>query len=177
MHCLLLHLCKQTPEDVRRQLFSSWLDHLKLEYFDFKRFLASESEQLQWKIEGLPADQLSVENACVVLQVSYMSACIYECSAFGSKVKGHGVNCVHVLCIYIYTSRYHSDTGDPSTLPIVCPVPIAGRPIAASYPVASEAPHWSALGGGCPTGHQLHHVTGAGHTFWQNFAGTRGGHA
>ena len=99
MHCLLLHLCIQTPEDVRRQLFSSWLDHLKLEYFDLKRFLASESEQLQWKIEGLPADQLSVENACVVLQVSYMSACIYKCSAFGSKVKGHGVNCVHVFCV------------------------------------------------------------------------------
>ena len=177
MQCLLLHLCKQTPEDIRRQLFSSWLDHLNLEHFDFKRFVASESEQLQWKMEGLPADQLSVENACVVLQVSPMPVCIH--SAFGSKVKGHGVNCVHVFCVhtYVYTSRYHSDTGDPPTLPVVCPVPIAGRPIAASYPMASEAPYWSALGGGCPTGHQLHHVTGAGHTVWQNIAGPRGGHA
>lgn len=74
--CPLLHYCKQTPEDVRRQLLSSWVDHLNLELFDFKRFIASESEQLQWKVEGLPADQLSMENACVLLQVSSMPACM-----------------------------------------------------------------------------------------------------
>ena len=79
MQCLLLYLLEQTPEDVRRQLFSSWVDHLNVEHFDFKRFLASESEQLQWKMEGLPADQLSMENACVLLQVSSMSVCICIC--------------------------------------------------------------------------------------------------
>lgn len=33
------------------------------------RFLSSESEQLTWKSEGLPADDLSMENAVVILQV------------------------------------------------------------------------------------------------------------
>ena len=75
--CSLLHYCKQTPEDVRRQLLSSWVDHLNLELFDFKRFLASESEQLQWKVAGLPADQLSMENACVLLQVSSVPVCMH----------------------------------------------------------------------------------------------------
>ncbi|VDD74961.1 unnamed protein product [Mesocestoides corti] len=36
--------------------------------FDFKRFLVTEKEQLQWRSQGLPSDQLSVENAAVILQ-------------------------------------------------------------------------------------------------------------
>ena len=38
--------------------------------FDLRKFLSSESEQLEWKSEGLPSDQLSIENALIVLQVS-----------------------------------------------------------------------------------------------------------
>uniref|UniRef100_A0A5K3F252 AAA_9 domain-containing protein n=1 Tax=Mesocestoides corti TaxID=53468 RepID=A0A5K3F252_MESCO len=38
--------------------------------FDFKRFLVTEKEQLQWRSQGLPSDQLSVENAAVILQSS-----------------------------------------------------------------------------------------------------------
>ena len=37
--------------------------------FDLRKFLSSESEQLEWKSEGLPSDQLSIENALIVLQV------------------------------------------------------------------------------------------------------------
>lgn len=37
--------------------------------FDLKRFLVSEKEQLLWKSQGLPSDQLSIENAAVILQV------------------------------------------------------------------------------------------------------------
>ena len=33
------------------------------------RFLSTESEQLIWKSEGLPSDELSMENAMVILQV------------------------------------------------------------------------------------------------------------
>jgi len=33
------------------------------------RFLSTESEQLIWKSEGLPSDELSMENAVVILQV------------------------------------------------------------------------------------------------------------
>ena len=37
--------------------------------FDLRSFLCSESEQLIWKSEGLPSDDLSMENALVILQV------------------------------------------------------------------------------------------------------------
>ena len=40
------------------------------------RFLSTESEQLIWKSEGLPSDELSMENAMVILQVS--SAVYYQ---------------------------------------------------------------------------------------------------
>ncbi|KPP72256.1 cytoplasmic dynein 2 heavy chain 1-like [Scleropages formosus] len=36
--------------------------------FDLRHFLCSESEQLIWKSEGLPSDDLSMENALVILQ-------------------------------------------------------------------------------------------------------------
>lgn len=37
--------------------------------FDLRSFLCTESEQLIWKSQGLPSDDLSVENALVILQV------------------------------------------------------------------------------------------------------------
>ena len=36
--------------------------------FDLRRFMSSESEMLTWKAEGLPGDELSMENAIVILQ-------------------------------------------------------------------------------------------------------------
>ena len=57
----------QAPEDQRRERLNSWMAALELESFDFRRFLSTESEQLVWKSEGLPSDDLSVENALVIL--------------------------------------------------------------------------------------------------------------
>ena len=87
MQCLLLYLLEQTPDGVQHQLFSSWVDHLNVEHFDFKCFLASKSEQLQWKMEGLLADQLSMENVCVLLQVSSTSVYMLRCLC---------------ICVYVY---------------------------------------------------------------------------
>ncbi len=67
-------------EDVREATVANWWQQLEslglktpigsLEAnFDLKRFLVTEKEQLQWKSQGLPSDQLSVENAAVILQV------------------------------------------------------------------------------------------------------------
>lgn len=39
--------------------------------FDLRSFLCSESEQLIWKGQGLPSDDLSMENALVILQVRH----------------------------------------------------------------------------------------------------------
>ena len=58
-------------EDVRQRKLTEWCEKLNVPPpFDFCRFLSTESEQLQWKAEGLPSDSLSIENALVILQVN-----------------------------------------------------------------------------------------------------------
>ena len=44
---------------------------LDLDKFDLRKFLCSESELLTWKAEGLPSDQLSIENSIVILEVCF----------------------------------------------------------------------------------------------------------
>uniref|UniRef100_A0ABM5FWF4 Cytoplasmic dynein 2 heavy chain 1 n=2 Tax=Agamidae TaxID=81953 RepID=A0ABM5FWF4_9SAUR len=56
------------PEDQRKASLDSWIKSANLEKFDLRRFLCTESEQLIWKSEGLPSDDLSIENALVILQ-------------------------------------------------------------------------------------------------------------
>uniref|UniRef100_A0A8C5WVK4 Cytoplasmic dynein 2 heavy chain 1 n=1 Tax=Laticauda laticaudata TaxID=8630 RepID=A0A8C5WVK4_LATLA len=56
------------PEDQRKASLDSWTKSAGLEKFDLRRFLCTESEQLIWKSEGLPSDDLSIENALVILQ-------------------------------------------------------------------------------------------------------------
>ena len=58
------------PEDVRKATMSKWCEAAGLQGFDFRRFMSTESEQLGWKAEGLPSDDLSMENALVILKVS-----------------------------------------------------------------------------------------------------------
>jgi dynein heavy chain 2 len=57
------------PEDVRQSLMEEWQDLFGMKNFSFTTFLVSEKDQLQWLSEGLPSDQLSVQNALVILQV------------------------------------------------------------------------------------------------------------
>ena len=57
------------PEDVRKATMSQWCEAAELHGFDFRRFMSTESEQLVWKAEGLPSDDLSMENALVILKV------------------------------------------------------------------------------------------------------------
>ncbi|XP_026115691.1 cytoplasmic dynein 2 heavy chain 1-like [Carassius auratus] len=56
------------PEDQRRSSLDHWMSSSGLQKFDLRQFLCSESEQLIWKSEGLPSDDLSMENALVILQ-------------------------------------------------------------------------------------------------------------
>uniref|UniRef100_A0A672FSM8 Cytoplasmic dynein 2 heavy chain 1 n=1 Tax=Salarias fasciatus TaxID=181472 RepID=A0A672FSM8_SALFA len=55
-------------EDRRRHCLKAWMAHSGLQKFDLRSFLCSESEQLIWKSQGLPSDDLSMENALVILQ-------------------------------------------------------------------------------------------------------------
>ncbi|XP_029458286.1 cytoplasmic dynein 2 heavy chain 1 [Rhinatrema bivittatum] len=56
------------PEDQRKASLDEWTKSAGLDAFDLRRFLSTESEQLIWKSEGLPSDDLSIENALVILQ-------------------------------------------------------------------------------------------------------------
>ncbi|XP_008299945.1 cytoplasmic dynein 2 heavy chain 1 [Stegastes partitus] len=55
-------------EDRRRHCLETWMAQSGLQKFDLRSFLCSESEQLIWKSQGLPSDDLSMENALVILQ-------------------------------------------------------------------------------------------------------------
>jgi dynein heavy chain 2 len=62
----------QAAEDVRKSVTKQWLSFVKLsdsteQSFDLKAFMSSESEMLKYKAEGLPADDLSMENAIAIL--------------------------------------------------------------------------------------------------------------
>ncbi|KAM4627347.1 cytoplasmic dynein 2 heavy chain 1 [Polymixia lowei] len=57
-------------EDRRKHCLETWMAQSGLQKFDLRSFLCSESEQLIWKSEGLPSDDLSMENALVILQIN-----------------------------------------------------------------------------------------------------------
>ena len=60
-------------EDERKQRLDQWLTKLAVEgkaQFSLKEFLTNEQQLMQWRSEGLASDNLSVENAVAILQVS-----------------------------------------------------------------------------------------------------------
>ena len=61
-----------TAEDVRKTTMAEWSRIVKpdLPALDFMTFMSTESVRLQWKAEGLAADNLSVENAITILHSS-----------------------------------------------------------------------------------------------------------
>ncbi|KAK6172722.1 hypothetical protein SNE40_016326 [Patella caerulea] len=77
------------PEDVRRQTIKNWMDSLGVTKFDMRRFLSTESEQLIWKGEGLPSDDLSMENALVILQSSLRPFLVDPSSRATDWLKNH----------------------------------------------------------------------------------------
>ena len=56
-------------EDVRRSYLTKFCELTGLSDFDLRKFLSSESQMLIWKSEGLPSDNLSMENALMILKV------------------------------------------------------------------------------------------------------------
>ena len=43
-----------------------WLSAMNVQEYNFRTFLSTETQMLTWKKEGMPADQLSVENAIMI---------------------------------------------------------------------------------------------------------------
>jgi dynein heavy chain 2, cytosolic len=54
-------------EAKRAEVLEEWKKALKITQFDFMKFMCNESDLLKWKGEGLPADDLSMENAIIIL--------------------------------------------------------------------------------------------------------------
>ncbi|GFR12638.1 cytoplasmic dynein 2 heavy chain 1 [Trichonephila clavata] len=55
------------PEDKRRTIVEKWCSDFGIDKFSLTQTLSTEREQLVWKNEGLPSDELSVENAICIL--------------------------------------------------------------------------------------------------------------
>ncbi|CAD2214773.1 hypothetical protein AGDE_00719 [Angomonas deanei] len=54
------------PENTREQTLKEWGEKVKLTEFNFFKFLREESVQLHYKSEGLPGDELSMDNAVII---------------------------------------------------------------------------------------------------------------
>ena len=57
-----------TENETSRELnLTSWCSALRVEEFNIRTFLVNEAQLLTFKKEGLPADNLSMENAIYIL--------------------------------------------------------------------------------------------------------------
>lgn len=54
-------------EIIRDSTLKEWTSACHINEFNFRRFLCSESQLLTFKKEGLPADDLSQENAIIIM--------------------------------------------------------------------------------------------------------------
>lgn len=53
-------------EDIRSELMNQWKASCRMKEFNFMSFMATESEFLKWKAEGLPSDTLSMQNGLII---------------------------------------------------------------------------------------------------------------
>ena len=58
------------PENIRNGLIKHWCSVFDIKDLDIKHFLSSEQEMLQWRADGLPSDDLSMENGITIMKSS-----------------------------------------------------------------------------------------------------------
>jgi dynein heavy chain 2 len=63
-------------EKVRESAMKDWISLTKTQSFNFRTFLSTESQLLTWKKEGLPSDQLSMENGIMIMNTIQTSLII-----------------------------------------------------------------------------------------------------
>jgi dynein heavy chain 2 len=77
------------PEEQRASIQKDWSKLLGLTDYDLCRFMSTESEMLKWKMEGLPADGLSMQNAVIILNSARTPLIIDPSSQAGEWLKTH----------------------------------------------------------------------------------------
>ena len=86
----------KAPEDTRQRMLAEWAEITGVNSFSFKRALSTESELLQWKALGLPADDLSQENGLVIVncpdRVPFIIDPASVCTEWLKAVLGKDVN-------------------------------------------------------------------------------------
>ncbi|KAK5644082.1 hypothetical protein RI129_007927 [Pyrocoelia pectoralis] len=92
-NCLLasafITYLSQESEDNRILILEKWLQVLGVNKFSLEEFLSSEREQLQWQSEGLPADQLSLQNAIIILNMNMTPLFLDPSSIASDWIKTH----------------------------------------------------------------------------------------
>jgi dynein heavy chain 2, cytosolic len=77
-------------EDKRLEYQTQWKKMSNVdEKFHVRRFLSTESEQLVWKSQGLPSDELSMENALVILRSQFCPFLVDPSSRATDWLKTH----------------------------------------------------------------------------------------
>jgi dynein heavy chain 2 len=79
-------------EDRRESMVKQWKDAVGSGDYQFLRFMASESDMLRWKAEGLPGDSLSSENAVVIFSSRKTSLVIDPSTKATGWLKSQGNN-------------------------------------------------------------------------------------
>jgi dynein heavy chain 2 len=60
----------QANEGIREKVLREWMITTRVQDYNFRTFLSTESQLLTWKKEGLPADTLSMENAIMIMSTN-----------------------------------------------------------------------------------------------------------
>eukprot|EP00744_Colponema_vietnamica_P003509 GILI01005371.1.p1 GENE.GILI01005371.1~~GILI01005371.1.p1 ORF type:complete len:1756 (-),score=536.52 GILI01005371.1:124-4761(-) len=77
------------PEDVRRRIMAEWKDKLKIDDYTYFTFLRTESTMLQYKAEGLPGDELSMDNAVLIREQTRTALIVDPASQATEWLKNH----------------------------------------------------------------------------------------
>ncbi|GJQ81468.1 btv [Trypoxylus dichotomus] len=98
-YCLLaaafVTYLSEEPEDLRLNLLETWkqiIGQTVVNQFTLEEFLSSERENLQWQSEGLGSDQLSIQNAIIMLNIYIIPLVIDPTSVAFQWIKQHFKN-------------------------------------------------------------------------------------
>ncbi|KAK3283536.1 hypothetical protein CYMTET_8768 [Cymbomonas tetramitiformis] len=89
MSCGFIVYLPSATEQRRASIVDTWRKLTKVDGYNFRNFMSTESQMLTWKAEGLPSDDLSMENAIIILQTLQVPYIIDPSTQASDWLKGH----------------------------------------------------------------------------------------